>query len=75
MESVNRWLARVPEPVMRLDLEGVEGAQRHRAIEQWYAQEIKMLQSQTPAPEGEALARLNKQLDEIARQRAVLLSE
>ena len=73
MRSMNTWLAQVPEAVQRLDLEGLEGAQRQQAIEQWYAQEREMLQSQVPVPEGEALALQKKQLDQIEQQRTVLL--
>lgn len=65
VESVNRWLSRIPESVMRLDLEGLQGAQRQQAIEQWYAQEQLALNAQTPAPEGTAL-------DDLEQQRAVL---
>jgi hypothetical protein len=65
VESVNRWLSRIPEPVMRLDLEGLQGAQRQQAIEQWYAQEQLALKAQIPAPEGKAL-------DDLEQQRAVL---
>ena len=38
VDSVNRWLAKIPESVMRLDLEGLEAEQRQQAIEQWYAE-------------------------------------
>jgi TPR repeat protein len=65
VESVNRWLSRIPEPVMRLDLEGLQGTQRQQAIEQWYAQEQLALKAQIPAPEGKAL-------DDLEQQRAVL---
>ena len=75
VESVNRWLDKIPESVRRLDLEGLQGAQRQQAIDQWYAREQQALQAQTPAPEGEALALLQKQLDELEQQRAMLESD
>ena len=75
VESVNRWLDKIPESVKRLDLEGLQGAQRQQAIDQWYAREQQALQAQTPAPEGEALALLQKQLDELEQQRAMLQSD
>ena len=50
---------------MRLDLEGLQGAQRQQAIEQWYAQEQLALKAQIPASEGKAL-------DDLEQQRAVL---
>jgi hypothetical protein len=72
---MNNWLAQVPEAVQRLDLEGLQGEERQQTIEQWYTQERETLQSQTPAPEGEALALQKKQLDQIEQQRAVLLND
>ena len=74
VKSVRRWLARVPESLQRLDLEGLEGVQRQQAIEQWYAQEQQTLQAQNPAPEGEALAHKQQQLADLEQQRAVLLN-
>ena len=72
VESVNRWLDKIPESVRRLDLEGLQDPQRQQAIDQWYAQEQQALQAQTPAPEGEALALLQKQLDALEQQRTIL---
>ena len=74
VESVNRWLARIPESVMRLDLEGLETAQRRQAIELWYAREQQRLRAQTPEPEDEAQVLLQQQLDALEQQRNVLLS-
>jgi TPR repeat protein len=74
VDSVNRWLTQIPESVMRLDLEGLEGAQRRQAIEQWYAREQQRLRAQTPEPDDEPQALLRQQLDELAQQRSVLLS-
>jgi TPR repeat protein len=74
VESVNRWLARIPESVMRLDLEGLEGAQRRQAIEQWYAREQQRLRAQTPEPDSESQALLQQQLDALEQQRSVLLN-
>jgi len=74
VDSVNRWLARVPEAVRRLDLEGLEGVQRRQAIEQWYAQERKILRAQSVAKQGEeAPALQQQQLAELEQQRTVLL--
>ncbi len=75
VESVNRWLVKIPEPVMRLDLEGMEGTQRRAAIEQWYAQEQQALLAQTATSQGEAQTLLQKQLAQLEQQRSVLLSE
>jgi len=72
VESVNRWLDKIPESVRRLDLEGLQDPQRQQAIDQWYAEEQQALQAQTPAPEGEALALLQKQLDALEQQRTIL---
>jgi hypothetical protein len=72
VDSVNRWLARIPESVMRLDLEGLDGERRRQAIEQWYAREQQLLRAQTTKPEGEAPVLLQKQLDELEQQRTVL---
>jgi TPR repeat protein len=72
VESVNRWLDKIPESVMRLDLEGLQGPQRQQAIDQWYAQEQQALQAQTLALEGEALTLLQKQLDALEQQRTML---
>ena len=75
VDSVNRRLARVPEAVQRLDLEGLEGVQRRQAIEQWYAQERKILRAQTVAKQGEeAPALQQQQLAELEQQRTVLLN-
>ena len=74
MRSMNTWLAQVPEAVKRLDLEGLHGAQRQQAIEQWYEQERAALQSRLPQPESAALALQQKQLDQIEQQRSVLLN-
>jgi TPR repeat protein len=74
VESVNRWLAQIPEAVMRLDLNGLEADQRRQAIEQWYLREQQLLRAQIPAAEVEAQALLQRQLDEIEQQRNVLLS-
>ena len=74
VESVNRWLSKIPEPVMRLDLEGLQGAQRQQALEQWYAREQQSLQSQTPAPDPEALARHRQRLENLEQPRALLQS-
>jgi hypothetical protein len=73
MESVNRWLARIPESVMRLDLEGLKAEQRHQAIDQWYAGEQQRLRAQNTEPEDEAQVLLQQQLDALAQQRSVLL--
>jgi hypothetical protein len=75
VESVNRWLGNIPEPVMRLDLEGLEGAQRRAAIEQWYAREHQALQTQIAESQGEAQAGLKKQLGQIEQQYTVLLTD
>ena len=72
VESVNRWLDKIPESVRRLDLEGLQDPQRQQAIDQWYAEEQQALQAQTPAPEGEALTLLQKQLDALEQQRTIL---
>lgn len=50
VESVNRWLARIPEPVMRLNLEGLEAETRRQTIEQWYTGEQQRLRAQTRRP-------------------------
>jgi hypothetical protein len=71
VDSVNRWLSHIPEPVTRLDLEGLDGTQRRAAIEQWYAQEQQTLMAQT----AEAQTPLQKQLDQLEQQRNVLLDE
>lgn len=73
VDSVNRWLAKLPESVMRLDLEGLEAEQRRQAIEQWYAQEQQRLLAQPPEPEDSAQALRRQRLDELNRQRSVLL--
>jgi TPR repeat protein len=65
VDIVNRWLAKLPESVMRLDLEGLEAEQRRQTIEQWYSREQQRLRAQTP---------LQQQLDELDQQRSVLLS-
>jgi TPR repeat protein len=75
VESVNRWLGRIPEPVMRLDLEGLDEMQRRDAIEQWYAQEQQALLAKTAVPQGEDKALLQKQLQQLDQQRSVLLGE
>jgi len=72
VESVNRWLDKIPESIRRLDLEGLQGVRRQQVIDQWYAQEQQALQAQTPAPEGEALTLLQKQLDDLEQQRSML---
>jgi TPR repeat protein len=74
VDSVNRWLAQIPESIMRLDLEGLDAEQRRQAIEQWYAQEQQRLQSLSPEPKGEAQILWQQQLDELQQQRSVLLS-
>ena len=73
--SVNRWLDRIPETVMRLDLQGLSGSQRRTAIEQWFAQEQQMLLVQAAQPESAAQVLLQKQLEQLEQQRNVLLNE
>jgi TPR repeat protein len=75
VESVNRRLGRIPESVMRLDLEGLEGRPRSQAIEQWYVQERQTLLAQIPESEDEALSRRKQQLDALEQQRSVLLND
>ncbi len=75
VDSVNRWLSKIPEPVTRLDLEGLDGAQRRAAIEQWYAQEQQTLLAQTAEAQDEAQIPLQKQLEQLEQQRNVLLNE
>ncbi len=75
VKSVRSWLARVPDTLQRLNLEGLEGAQRQQAIARWYAQEQQTLRTQTPEPDGEALTVLQQQLDDLEQQRVVLLNE
>jgi TPR repeat protein len=75
MRNMNIWLAQLPEAVQRLDLEGLQGAERQQAIEQWYTQERETLQLQAPESESEALALQKKQLEQIEQQRAVLLKD
>jgi TPR repeat protein len=75
VESVNRWLGKIPEPVMRLDLEGLDAVQRRNAIEQWYAQEQQALLAKSELPQGESKALLRKQLEQLDQQRSVLLKE
>ena len=70
VESVNRWLGKLPESVKRLDLEGLDEVQRREAIEQWYAQEQQALLARTVVPQSEGQALLQKQLEELARQTA-----
>jgi TPR repeat protein len=73
--SVKRWLSHIPEPVMRLDLEGLDGVQRREAIEQWYVQEHQALLTLVAESQGEAQAGLQKQLEQIEQQYTVLLTE
>ena len=73
VDSVNRWLAQIPESVMRLDLEGLEAEQRRQAIEQWYTREQQRLRAQTPEPAVESQVLRQQQLDELDQQRSVLL--
>jgi TPR repeat protein len=72
VESVNHWLGKIPEAVMRLDLEGLNAAQRHAAIEQWYAREQQALLAQKAESQGEAQAVLQQQLEQLDRQYRVL---
>jgi len=71
VDSVNRWLGRIPEPVTRLDLEGLDGPQQRAAIEQWFAQEKQALLAQSADPQGQAS--LQRQLGQLEQQRSVLL--
>jgi TPR repeat protein len=73
VDSVNRWLAQIPESVMRLDLEGLDAEQRRQAIEQWYASEQQRLRAQIPEPEDSTQVSRQQRLDEIDQQRNVLL--
>jgi hypothetical protein len=74
-ESVNRWLDRIPAPVARLDIEGLDAVQRRDAIERWYAQERQALLAQIAASQGEPQTLLQKQLEQLDQQRSVLLNE
>ena len=73
VDSVNRWLAQIPESVMRLDLEGLEAQQWQQAIEQWYASEQQRLRTQIPEPEDGTQVSRQQRLDELDQQRNVLL--
>jgi TPR repeat protein len=73
VESVNRWLAQIPGSVMRLNLEGLETEQRRQAIEQWYAREQQRLRSPSPEAGDRSQLLRQQQLDELDRQRSVLL--
>ena len=73
VDSVNRWLAQIPESVMRLDLEGLEAEQRRQAIEQWYTGEQQRLRAQIPKPEDSTQVSRQQRLDELDQQRNVLL--
>ena len=73
VDIVNRWLAQIPESVMRLDLEGLETDQRRQTIEQWYAREQQRLRAQSPEPGDRAQFLRQQQLDDLDQQRSVLL--
>jgi TPR repeat protein len=75
VDSVNRWLSQIPEPVMRLVLEGLDEVQRRGAIEQWYAQEQQALLAKTAVSQGEGKTQLQKQLEQLLQQRSLLLGE
>ncbi len=75
VENVNHWLGKIPEAVMRLDLEGLDAMQRHDAIEQWHARERQALLAQKAESQGEAQAVLQQQLEQLDRQYRVLLGE
>lgn len=75
VESVNRWLGRIPESVTRLDLEGLVGTQRREAIERWYAQEQQALLAQVDASSVGVQPPLQKQLEQLDQQRNALLNE
>ena len=71
VRNVDRWLAQVPDYVRRLDLEGLQGVQRRKAIDRWYEQERDAILSQLPDGDGGTLAQ-QKTLDGLDHQYAVL---
>jgi TPR repeat protein len=75
VDIVDRHLSRLPENLQRLDLEGLEGELRSEAIEQWYTEEQQRLQTQIQDSQSEDRAVLQKQLEELSKQRDVLLDE
>ena len=75
VRNVDRWLDQVPDYVRRLELEGLQGAQRRQAVDRWYKQERDALLSQLSELDGGTPDQQKKQLDGLDRQYAVLSKE
>ena len=73
VDSIKRRLARIPDFMMRLDLEGLDGNARTDAINAWYAQEHAQLIVEARTASGDTLSEFNTALATLESQRDLLL--
>ena len=73
VDSVQRRLQSIPEFMMRLDLEGLDGQHRTTAINEWYEQERNTLEEKSNLASDDELSELTKALAILRSQREVLL--
>ena len=73
VDSVNKKLQQIPDYIMRLDLEGLEGQSRIIAINEWYEQERAMLDTKMNSADNKTLSELVTTLSTLQSQRDVLL--
>ena len=74
VDSVNKKLQQIPDYIMRLDLEGLEGQSRITAINDWYEQEQATLDANMNSAADEKLSGLVTALSTLQSQRETLLN-
>ncbi|MEN8260272.1 MAG: hypothetical protein ABFS02_06755 [Pseudomonadota bacterium] len=70
---VKRWLERIPDFIMRLDLEDLHGAARRSALASWYERERGALVAKAKTARGDDRTQINNALVTLEMQRDLLL--
>lgn len=73
VDSVKRRLNKLPDYIMRLDLEGLEGQRRITAINEWYEQERSTLDAKMNSAGDDELPELITALFTLQSQHEILL--
>ncbi len=74
VDSVKRRLDKIPDYIMRLDLEGLEGQHRITAINDWYEQERNKLYVSMNTANDEKFSELATSLSTLQLQHEILLN-
>ena len=73
VETVNRWLGRIPAPITRLQLGGLQGDARAREINDWKEVENQLLKQKLESATVEEIAAYRKEQELIEQQSRLLL--